>query len=122
MAHFGGQLPFKWKLGDPPHTTRPLQSPTFKKFSHNLKIIYQNGAILMQCEQGVDEIAAFVKYPKNRCMIIILQKFKMKLNYWQCQTDLFQNANRRGQRTQLKLVFRSVEHIKLKGIQSDIKN
>ena len=50
---------FKWKLGDPPHTTHTLQSPTFKKFSHNLKIIYRNGAILLQCEQGVDEIAAW---------------------------------------------------------------
>ena len=64
---------FKWKLGDLPNTTRPLQSPTFNKFSRNWKIVYRNGAILLQFEQGVDEIAVFVRYPRNRCMIIILQ-------------------------------------------------
>ena len=64
---------FEWKLGDIPQTTHPLQSPTFNKFSCNWKIVYRNGAILLQFEQGVDEIAVFVRYPRNRCMVIILQ-------------------------------------------------
>ena len=64
---------FKWKLGDVPQTTHPLQSPTFKKILRNWKIVYRNGAILLQFEQGVDEIAVFFRYPRNRCMTIILQ-------------------------------------------------
>ena len=63
---------FKWKLGEVPHTSHSLQSPTFKTFSRNWKIIHRNGAILLHFEQGVDEIAVFVRYPKNHCMIIIL--------------------------------------------------
>lgn len=56
---------FKWKLGDVPHTSHSLQSPTFNKFSRNWKIIHRNGAILLHFEQGVDEIAVFVRYPKK---------------------------------------------------------
>ena len=63
---------FKWKLGDVPHTAHLLQSPTAKKFLHNWKIMYWNGAILLHFEQGVGETAVLVRYPKNPCMINIL--------------------------------------------------
>ena len=86
-----------------------------------MKIIYRNGAILMQCEQGVDEIAAFVKYPKNRCIIILLQKFKTKLTTGNVRRIFFTTLITEDKELHSKLVFRWVEHIKLKGIQSDIK-